>query len=95
VVEGDPRVPSPQSVELHMALRQLGVPTELYMYPGQSHGIPDPRNQLVKSMSEMAWMDYWVRNSGRRFAWRDVLATVEAQTGGTQARPASATSGER
>ncbi len=64
VVEGDPRVPSPQSVELHMALKRLGVPTELFMYPGQSHGIPDARNQLVKSMAEMAWMDYYVRGTG-------------------------------
>ena len=77
VVEGDPRVPSPQSVELHMALKKLGVPTELYMYPGQSHGIPDPRNQLVKSVSEMAWMDYYVRGIGKKFSWRDVLKTVE------------------
>ena len=61
VVEGDPRVPSPQSVELHMALKQLSVPTELFMYPGSTHGIPDARNQLVKSVSEMAWMDYYVR----------------------------------
>ncbi len=51
VVEGDPRVPSPQSVELHMALKKLGVPTELFMYPGRSHGIPDARNRLVKSVS--------------------------------------------
>jgi dipeptidyl aminopeptidase/acylaminoacyl peptidase len=77
VVEGDPRVPSPQSVELHMALKRLGVPTELFMYPGSSHGIPDPRNQLVKSMSEKAWMDYYVLGSGKRFAWRDVLKTLE------------------
>ena len=77
VVEGDPRVPSPQSVELHMALKQLGVPTELYMYPGNTHGIPDPRNQLVKSVSEMAWMDYYVRGMGKKFAWRDVLKTLE------------------
>jgi dipeptidyl aminopeptidase/acylaminoacyl peptidase len=77
VVEGDPRVPSPQSVELHMALKQLGVPTELYMYPGNSHGIPDPRNQLVKAVSEMAWMDYYVRGQGKKFAWRDVLKTLE------------------
>ncbi len=54
VVEGDPRVPSPQSVELHMALKKLDVPTELFMYPGRSHGIPDPRNRLVKAVSEMA-----------------------------------------
>ena len=77
VVEGDPRVPSPQSIELHMALVRLGVPTELFMYPGSTHGIPDPRNQLVKSVSEMAWMDYYVRGQGRKFAWRDVLKTLE------------------
>jgi dipeptidyl aminopeptidase/acylaminoacyl peptidase len=77
VVEGDPRVPSPQSIELHMALKQLGVPTELYLYPGSSHGIPDPRNQFAKAVSEMAWMDYYVRGLGKKFAWRDVLKTLE------------------
>jgi dipeptidyl aminopeptidase/acylaminoacyl peptidase len=77
VVEGDPRVPSPQSVELHMALKQIGVPTELFMYPGTTHGITDPRNQLVKSVSEMAWMDYYVRGIGNKFSWRDVLETLE------------------
>jgi dipeptidyl aminopeptidase/acylaminoacyl peptidase len=65
VVHDDPRVPRPQSEELFMALRQLGVPTEFYVYPGASHGIPDPRNQLVKSAAEMAWMDYYVRGSGK------------------------------
>ena len=77
VVEGDPRVPRPQCEELHMALKQLGVPTEFYVYPGNTHGIPDPRNQLVKSVAEMAWMDYYVRGSGKKFAWRDVLKTLE------------------
>ncbi len=81
VVQGDPRVPSPQSVELHMALKKLGVPTELYMYPGQSHGIPDPRNRLVKSVAEMAWMDYYVRGLGEKFAWRDVLKTLDEPKG--------------
>jgi dipeptidyl aminopeptidase/acylaminoacyl peptidase len=77
VVQGDPRVPSPQSVELHMALKRLGVPTELFMYPGESHGIPDARNQFVKSTAEMAWMDYYVRGLGNKFAWRSVLETLE------------------
>jgi dipeptidyl aminopeptidase/acylaminoacyl peptidase len=77
VVKGDPRVPSPQSEELHMALKRLGVPTELFVYPGESHGIPDPRNQYVKAVAEMAWMDHYVRGSGRRFAWRDVLKSLE------------------
>ena len=83
VVEGDPRVPSPQSVELHMALKKLGVPTELFMYPGRSHGIPDPRNRLVKAVSEMAWMDYYVRGIGENFQWRQVLETLEAEEGPT------------
>ncbi|MDZ7780614.1 MAG: S9 family peptidase [Gemmatimonadota bacterium] len=77
VVEGDPRVPSPQSVELHMALKKLEVPTELFMYPGQSHGIPDRRNRLLKSVSEMAWMDYYVRGIGDGFEWSQVLETLE------------------
>ena len=79
VVEGDPRVPRPQSEELFMALKRLGVPTEMYVYPGNTHGIPDPRNQLLKSVAEMAWMDYWVRGSGKKFAWRDVLKTLDPE----------------
>jgi dipeptidyl aminopeptidase/acylaminoacyl peptidase len=77
VVDGDPRVPRPQSEELHMALKRLGVPTEFWVYPGNSHGIPDPRNQYAKAVGEMAWMDYWVRHSGHKFQWRDVLKSVE------------------
>jgi dipeptidyl aminopeptidase/acylaminoacyl peptidase len=82
VVDGDPRVPRPQSEELHMALKRLGVPTEFWVYPGNSHGIPDPRNQYLKSMGEMAWMDYWVRHSGKKFQWRDVLKAVEDSPNG-------------
>lgn len=80
VVDGDPRVPRPQSEELHMALKRLGVPTEFWVYPGNSHGIPDPRNQYAKSVGEMAWMDYWVRKSGKKFQWRDVLKSLEDST---------------
>ncbi len=87
VVEGDPRVPSPQSVELHMALKKLGVPTELFMYPGRSHGIPDPRNRLVKSVAEMAWMDYYVRGLGEKFQWKQVLETLDEE--GPASRPVS------
>ncbi|MFV1884859.1 MAG: prolyl oligopeptidase family serine peptidase [Balneola sp.] len=79
VVAGDPRVPSPQSVELHMALKKLGVDTELFMYPGKSHGIPDTRNRLVKAVSEMAWMDYYIRGIGEKFSWRHVLETLETE----------------
>jgi dipeptidyl aminopeptidase/acylaminoacyl peptidase len=79
VVEGDPRVPSPQSVELHMALKKLNVPTELFMYPGRTHGIREPRNRLVKAVSEMAWMDHYVRGIGETFEWEQVLQTLEQE----------------
>ena len=82
VVDGDPRVPRPQSEEMHMALSKLGVPNEFWVYPGTTHGIPDARNQYLKSVAEMAWMDYYVRGSGKKFAWRDVLKSVES--GGPQ-----------
>jgi dipeptidyl aminopeptidase/acylaminoacyl peptidase len=82
VVDGDPRVPRPQSEEMHMNLSKLGVPNEFWVYPGSTHGIPDARNQYVKAVAEMMWMDYYVRGSGKEFAWRDVLKAVE--TGGPQ-----------
>jgi len=77
VVSGDPRVPRPQSEELHMALKRLGVPTEFYVYPGNSHGIPAARDQYTKSMAEFAWMEKWVRGKPVSFAWKDLLATVD------------------
>ncbi len=77
VVKGDPRVPSPQSEELHMALKRLKVPTELFVYPGETHGIPDARNQYLKSVAEKAWMDHYVLGTARKFAWRDVLKSLE------------------
>jgi len=82
VVKGDPRVPAPQSAELFMALKQLGVPTEFFMYPGDSHGIPDPRNRLVKALAEKAWMDHYVRGKGDKYSWpavrTELLKTLEA-----------------
>jgi hypothetical protein len=27
----------------------------------------------------MAWMDYYVRGMGQKFAWRDVLKTLEEE----------------
>jgi len=35
----------------------------------------------------MAWMDYYVRGIGKKFAWRDVLKTLEEEA----AKPAATT----
>lgn len=77
VVDGDPRVPRPQSEELHMALKKLGVPTELFVYPGDTHGITAPRNQLVKAHVEFQWFEKWIRGKSGWFTWRDLLKTLE------------------
>ena len=43
VGQDDSRVPRPQSEELHMALKKLGVPTEFVVYPRTAYGITEPR----------------------------------------------------
>jgi dipeptidyl aminopeptidase/acylaminoacyl peptidase len=87
VVDGDPRVPRPQSEELHMALKQQGVPTEFFVYPGNTHGIPDPRNQYLKAVAEFQWFEKWIR--GRPwFTWKDLLKTIEDAGGPPTARTA-------
>ncbi len=77
VVDGDPRVPRPQSEELHMALKKLGVPTEFMIYPGNTHGIPDPRNQYVKAVAEFNWFEKWIRGKQGWFEWKELLQTVK------------------
>ena len=79
MVDGDPRVPPPQSEELHMALKRLNVPTELFVYPGQSHGIPDPRNQLTKAVVEFHWFEKWIRGKPGWFEWSELIRTVEGK----------------
>ena len=86
VVDGDPRVPRPQSEELHMALKQQGVPTEFFVYPGNTHGIPDARNQYLKAVAEFQWFEKWIR--GRPwFSWSELLKTLE-ETGAPATRTA-------
>ena len=77
VVDGDPRVPRPQSEELHMALKKLGVPTEFFVYPGATHGITEPRNQMVKMVSEFNWFEKWIRGKQGWFEWKEMLQTLK------------------
>lgn len=77
VCNGDPRVPKPQSDELHMALKKLGVPTEYIVYPQNTHGITDPRYQMVKMVSEFNWMEKWIRGKPGWLDWKVMLATLE------------------
>lgn len=79
VVDGDPRVPRPQSEEMHMALKKLGVPTELFVYPGSTHGIPDPRDQYTKAVAEFAWMEHYVLGKDTKLKWSELLKTLDTR----------------
>ena len=60
-----------------MALKKLGVPTELFVYPGTTHGITEPRNQLVKMVSEFKWFEKWIHGKQGWFEWKELLATLK------------------
>lgn len=77
MVDGDPRVSRPQSEELHMALKKLGVPTEFSVYPGATHGITEPRNQMVKMVSEFNWFEKWIRSNQGWFGWKELIETLK------------------
>jgi dipeptidyl aminopeptidase/acylaminoacyl peptidase len=70
VGERDVRVPMPQSVEMHRALKSLGVPTRLYVAPREPHGFTELRHQLFKVNAELEWFERWVH--GRTHTWEQV-----------------------
>jgi dipeptidyl aminopeptidase/acylaminoacyl peptidase len=76
VGEADQRVPMPQSLELHMALKKLGVPTELITYPGMPHGLTNPRYQFVKMASEFSWFEKWIKGKPGWLDWKTLVDTV-------------------
>jgi len=57
VGEKDPRVPSPQSIEMYRALKSLNVPTHLYIAPREPHGWTELRHQLFKLNTEIEWFE--------------------------------------
>ena len=56
VGENDERVPAEQSIQFYEAVRALGtVETELVIYPGQPHGVRDPRLLRDLMMRNVEW----------------------------------------
>jgi dipeptidyl aminopeptidase/acylaminoacyl peptidase len=89
VGEADQRVPKPQSDELYMALKKLGVPVEYLVYPGMPHGLTEPRYQLVKMVSEFSWFEKWIKGRKDWFEWKALLDTLPADA---EAKPEAASS---
>jgi dipeptidyl aminopeptidase/acylaminoacyl peptidase len=60
VGERDAECPAPQSYEFWHALRTLGVPTQLVIYPGEGHLFINPENQAGRLDQTVAWFDKYL-----------------------------------
>jgi dipeptidyl aminopeptidase/acylaminoacyl peptidase len=85
VGEKDARVPMPQSVEMHRALKSNGVPTSLYIAPREPHSWTEPRHQLARLNLEIEWFEKY--GTGRSYTW-------EKAPGDTGETPKTPTAGQ-
>ncbi|RDB03829.1 S9 family peptidase [Runella aurantiaca] len=61
VGESDFNVPSVGSEQMYQALRSLGTPTELIIYPGQFHGITNPSFQKDRFERYIKWFNTYLK----------------------------------
>jgi dipeptidyl aminopeptidase/acylaminoacyl peptidase len=61
VGERDAECPAPQSYEFWHALKTLGVPTQLIIYPGEGHLFIDPKNQADRMEQTVGWFDKYLK----------------------------------
>ncbi|HEY4283268.1 MAG TPA: S9 family peptidase [Chthoniobacterales bacterium] len=61
VGERDAECPAPQSYEFWHALRTLGVPTQLIVYPGEGHMFLKPENHIDRMDQTLAWFNKYLK----------------------------------
>jgi len=61
VGERDAECPAPQSYEFWHALKTLGVPTKLIIYPGEGHMFIEPKHQVDRLEQTVAWFDKYLK----------------------------------
>ncbi len=59
--EKDFNVPTAGSEQMYQALRSLGIPTQLIIYPGQFHGITKPSYQVDRFDRYLKWFDKYLK----------------------------------
>ena len=59
--ERDIECPASQTVEFWHALRELGVPTSVMIYPGEGHGLREPAHTADAMQRTLAWFDRYLR----------------------------------
>jgi dipeptidyl aminopeptidase/acylaminoacyl peptidase len=60
VGDRDGECPAPQSFEFWHALRDLGVPTELVVYPNEGHGFVNPEHRRDVMVRALEWFERWM-----------------------------------
>lgn len=63
--EQDFNVPLLNSEQMYQALRSLGVPTQLVIYPGQHHGLDKPSYLVDRMQRYLDWHGKYLNNSPR------------------------------
>ena len=59
--EKDFNVPSVGAEQMYQALRSLGIPAQLIIYPGQFHGITKPSYQVDRFERYLKWFDKYLK----------------------------------
>ena len=60
----DMNVPLHNGEQMYQALKSLGVPTELVIYPGQFHELGKPSYEHDKEQRYLAWYDRYMKGHG-------------------------------
>jgi acylaminoacyl-peptidase len=61
VGENDAECPAPQSYEFWHALKTLGIPTQLIIYPGEGHMFIKPEHQSDRLDQTVGWFDKYLK----------------------------------
>jgi dipeptidyl aminopeptidase/acylaminoacyl peptidase len=61
VGENDIECPAPQTLEFWHALNDLGVPTQAVIYPGEGHGMRDPKHLEDFQQRTLAWFAKYLK----------------------------------
>ncbi|MBV8341250.1 MAG: S9 family peptidase [Gammaproteobacteria bacterium] len=61
VGERDVECPAPQTVEFWHAMKAVGVPTAIMIYPGEGHGLRDPAHAEDATRRTLEWFDRYLR----------------------------------
>jgi len=65
--DADRRVSPEQSIQFYEAMKRIGkAPVKLVLYPGQGHGITDPRLSKDRMLRNVEWFSYWIPVTGQK-----------------------------